>query len=418
MGGASELQDRSTAVASLQASLSRQSAARYRVGERGVVAFVLVGVVLGELGECAIEARRCRRGRRRWRSGHPSGRGRGRASIRTSGRRSPSLPESSSRRSPIPSSPAAGGRRSRARRRRRPSSAASRGRCRWRPASGAGRPRLARRDPRSRSCPVNSSSTEACASLICRNSGSCSSRPSNSAIQHACRRSRRRRPCGRCRPSGTARAARGGRSATNVDTRARTRAADAVTSAADSDADSSTGTISGGSLMIRGSPSTRWVSLANALQAVVGARLGHVMLHLLCAPLVVEFSTTLVEQPLDVRCRAYQTSRFGISREARASPRGSCATVGGTILVTLLSEKPLPRPATARLAANRFTSHSHGPGSVSSKSLTSKISRRPGEANAPKLDRWASPHACTTSPGPGRRRQVRGHRPAQPRDRT
>ena len=57
--------------------------------------------------------------------------------------------------------------------------------------------------------------------------------------------------------------------------------------------------------------------------------------------------------------------------------------------------------ATARLAASRLTSHSNGPGRVSSKSLTSKTSRRSGEANAPKFDRCASPHSCTRSPDAG-----------------
>ena len=44
-----------------------------------------------------------------------------------------------------------------------------------------------------------------------------------------------------------------------------------------------------------------------------------------------------------------------------------------------------------KLAASRLTSYSKGPGSVSSKSLTSNSSRRSGEAKAPKFDRWASP---------------------------
>ena len=66
-----------------------------------------------------------------------------------------------------------------------------------------------------------------------------------------------------------------------------------------------------------------------------------------------------------------------------------------------LAENPLSRPATARLAASRLTSHSNGPGRVSSKSLTSNTRRRSGEANAPKLDRCASPHSCTRSPEVG-----------------
>ena len=43
-------------------------------------------------------------------------------------------------------------------------------------------------------------------------------------------------------------------------------------------------------------------------------------------------------------------------------------------------------------------SHSHGPGRVSSKSLMSNTSRRSGEANTPKLARWASPQIWATSP--------------------
>ena len=54
-----------------------------------------------------------------------------------------------------------------------------------------------------------------------------------------------------------------------------------------------------------------------------------------------------------------------------------------------------------RLAASRLTSHSHGPGRVSSKSLTSNTRRRSAEPNRPKLDRCASPQACTASPDTG-----------------
>ena len=54
-----------------------------------------------------------------------------------------------------------------------------------------------------------------------------------------------------------------------------------------------------------------------------------------------------------------------------------------------------------RLAARRLTSHSHGPGRVSSKSLTSKSSLRSGEAYRPKLDRCASPQTWTVRPDTG-----------------
>ena len=53
------------------------------------------------------------------------------------------------------------------------------------------------------------------------------------------------------------------------------------------------------------------------------------------------------------------------------------------------------------LAASRFTSHSHGPGSVSSKSLIANTRLRSAEANTPKFARCASPHACTDSPVTG-----------------
>jgi len=56
---------------------------------------------------------------------------------------------------------------------------------------------------------------------------------------------------------------------------------------------------------------------------------------------------------------------------------------------------------TSKLAASRFTSHSHGPGRVSSKSLMSKIICRSGVPNRPKFDRWASPHSCTVTPETG-----------------
>ena len=55
----------------------------------------------------------------------------------------------------------------------------------------------------------------------------------------------------------------------------------------------------------------------------------------------------------------------------------------------------------SKLAAIRLTSHSHGPGRVSSKSLMSKISCRSGVPNTPKFDRCASPHSWTVIPETG-----------------
>ncbi len=66
-----------------------------------------------------------------------------------------------------------------------------------------------------------------------------------------------------------------------------------------------------------------------------------------------------------------------------------------------LSVKPRSRPAMVRLAASRLTSHSQGPGRVSSKSLRSKTRFRSAEAKTPKLLRWASPQAWTFRPERG-----------------
>ena len=49
------------------------------------------------------------------------------------------------------------------------------------------------------------------------------------------------------------------------------------------------------------------------------------------------------------------------------------------------------RPATSKLVTSRLTSHSKGPGSVSSKSFRSKTSDRSAVAKPPKFARWASP---------------------------
>ena len=61
------------------------------------------------------------------------------------------------------------------------------------------------------------------------------------------------------------------------------------------------------------------------------------------------------------------------------------------------------------LAARRLTSHSQGPGSVSSKSFRSNTSRRSGDANTPKFDKMSVAAALDVQPGAGRRRQVAGH---------
>ena len=102
--------------------------------------------------------------------------------------------------------------------------------------------------------------------------------------------------------------------------------------------------------------------------------------------------------------RVYQTSRLRICAKRMIASRYSRAAANTTERQTAWS-KPQSRPATAMLAASRFTSHSNGPGSVSSKSLMLKTSRRSGAAKMPKLERCASPQSCACRPvrGPSAR---------------
>jgi hypothetical protein len=102
--------------------------------------------------------------------------------------------------------------------------------------------------------------------------------------------------------------------------------------------------------------------------------------------------------------RAYQTSMFLIFAKCAIAARYSRVIVITTERrIALL--KPRSRPATAKLAASRLTSHSNGPGSVSSKSLMPKTSLRSGAAQMPKLARCASPQSWACSPvrGPAAR---------------
>ncbi len=84
--------------------------------------------------------------------------------------------------------------------------------------------------------------------------------------------------------------------------------------------------------------------------------------------------------------REYQTSMSRISPKRHIHFRyDSMVLIVAARLADAL--KPLPRPATTTLAASRLTSHSHGPGSVSSKSFASKTNARSGEPKRPKFDR-------------------------------
>ena len=230
--------------------------------------------------------------------------------------------------------------------------------------------------------------------------------------RRACRRCRRRRPCARSRRAGTPRAARAGRARASRGS-ARSSSCSAVedlVALRRPAARSSIGTISGGSATIRGSPSTHARQLGERRHAVLA-----------CAPWRACFSVRLTCFGLELRARTRSSALLDVEVrvpdvEVRSSPaklahrrRGTRATVSSTICSWSLTAKPLSRAAISMLAASRLTSHSHGPGSVSSKSLTSNTSRRSGEANTPKFDRCASPQHCTRQPRARRRRQVAGH---------
>ena len=97
---------------------------------------------------------------------------------------------------------------------------------------------------------------------------------------------------------------------------------------------------------------------------------------------------------------SYHASSVRIPAVCRITMRYS-ATHATTIARRSAGSNPRSRPRTSKLAASRFTSHSHGPGSVSSKSLMSKSSCRSGEAKTPKFDRCASPQSWVWTPETG-----------------
>src|SRR4029453_14784634 len=89
---------------------------------------------------------------------------------------------------------------------------------------------------------------------------------------------------------------------------------------------------------------------------------------------------------LSTSIRLYQTSRFrkgGNSRIARGYERAPPVLIFARVLVS----KPRSRPATAKLATRRLTSHSNGPGRVSSKSLGAKPRRRGGGGKMPEVEK-------------------------------
>ena len=112
------------------------------------------------------------------------------------------------------------------------------------------------------------------------------------------------------------------------------------------------------------------------------------------------------DREIDVRVRVVDLER----RQRHEPPHLDRVPQRGRARGTRIDiARPTTRAATAQLAASRFTSHSHGAGRVSSKSLTSKVRRRSGVAYAPKFRRCASPHACTLMPVCGRPREIPRH---------
>ncbi len=158
---------------------------------------------------------------------------------------------------------------------------------------------------------------------------------------------------------------------------------------------SRSGTSSGGTLRKRSSPSTRSVSFLTARRLVLRRALANGLANTI-RPFAPSSPPKRSTSSLAFR-RSYQTSRW-LSPRTRASPRGTRARRRARSAVGVRRARPTSRPAISALAAIRLTSHSHGPGSVSSKSLGLKTSLRSGAANPPKFEMWASPHACTTMP--------------------
>ena len=152
--------------------------------------------------------------------------------------------------------------------------------------------------------------------------------------------------------------------------------------------------------------------LPERLEAVAGARLGHAASVDLKAGL--SFFRFLgaerrVNSAMGPRRRGGHTRPRG-SAGWRTPHRLAVARHRRQLALrhSLLGEPVLPL-ATTKLAASRLTSHSNGPGRVSSKSLRSKTKRRSGEANTPKLHRCASPQSWIRAPTSG---SLPGQRPS------
>jgi len=143
--------------------------------------------------------------------------------------------------------------------------------------------------------------------------------------------------------------------------------------------------------MILGRPSTTRVSFATSCMLSLVCAFARPLSTILCCRAFSCESNS--RRRSSMSARAYQTSRLlPIPAKTRIADR-YCATAALTTARRRLCENRFSRAATSRLVASRFTSHSQGPGRVSSQSLTSQTSRRSADPKIPKLDRCASPHA-------------------------
>ena len=157
--------------------------------------------------------------------------------------------------------------------------------------------------------------------------------------------------------------------------------------------------------MMRRSPSTTWVNLSSArwLSLVCALATSLVAVAAICAcffePEVAAWDSSDATTS-DASTWKYQTSRFDMVAIWRIDSRYVCPSATIAWARTALGW-PMLRPAITTLAASRLTSHSHGPGCVSSKSLQSKMSWRSGVPNTPKLERCASPQSWAVRPEHG-----------------
>ena len=127
-----------------------------------------------------------------------------------------------------------------------------------------------------------------------------------------------------------------------------------------SPASSSIGTTSGGSLMMRNSPSTLRASLASALVLSFDRALSAISSKRLTSSAL----TSLRQRSMiELRSRrAYHVSRFVRGCKLRHRLPVRPHAVGARAHARSSAENSRDRAAISKLAASRFTSHSNGPG--------------------------------------------------------